>query len=52
MLDRGEKIEQGPPEVLLERKGHFYEMVKESGVEELERMVHFAKNKQINMTRD
>ena len=52
VLDNGKKIEEGSPEELLERKGHFYGMVREAGEEELERMTYFAKNKHIDMLDD
>ena len=34
VLDKGEVVEQGPPQELIERKGMFYSLAKQAGLEE------------------
>ena len=53
VLGDGKKLEEGTPEDLLQNEGgHFYGMVKDAGEEELQRMIYFSKNKDIDLMKE
>ena len=50
VLGDGRKLEEGAPSDLLRnQEGQFYWMVKEAGEEELQRMIYFSQNKDIDL---
>ena len=48
VLEGGRKLEQGSPEELLRKKGHFYSMFEESGKDQLGRLIYYSENKHLD----